>query len=117
MPTKARALEVTVTTFPKAGRRLRVSTAGGTLPRWRGDGGELYFQSGQTVMAVAVTPAPTEPAGVRLGLPQPLFDLPPNSTRWLPAEDGQRFLVNVQVAEGVPAPTTVMVDWPALLPQ
>ena len=64
-------------------------------------------------MAVAVTAAPSEPAGVRLGLPQKLFDLPPNSGVWLPAKDGQRFLVNLQVADAVPAPTTVMLNWAA----
>ena len=106
-------MEIYVTTFPKAGRRVRVSTAGGTVPRWRGDGGELYFQSGQAVMAVTVTPDAAEPAGIRLGPPQRLFEVPLNSGAWIPAKDGQRFLVNVQVADAVPAPTTVMVNWVA----
>ena len=92
---------------------MRVSTAGGSTPQWRGDGAELYFQSGQAVMAVTVAPAPTEPAGVRLGLPQKLFDLPPGSVAWQPAKDGQRFLVSVQVADAVPAPTTVVLNWAA----
>jgi serine/threonine protein kinase/Tol biopolymer transport system component len=105
------ATEVYVTTFPKASRLVRVSTAGGTAPRWRGDGAELYFQSGRSVMAVSVTPDPAEPAGVRLGQPKKLLDLPPNIGVWLPANDGQRFLVTVHVTDIVPAPTTVILNW------
>jgi Tol biopolymer transport system component len=105
------ATEVYVTTFPKAGRLVRVSTAGGLAPRWRGDGAELYFQSGRSVMAVSVTPDPAEPAGVRLGQPTKLLDLPPNIGVWLPTKDGQRFLVTVQVSDFVPAPMTVMLNW------
>ena len=107
------APEIYVTTFPKAGRRIRVSTAGGTAPRWSGDGAELYFQSGRAVMVVSVTPDSAEPVGLRLGLPHRLFDLPPNAAAWLPAKDGQRFLVDVQVADAVAAPTTVMLNWVA----
>lgn len=109
------ATEVYVTTFPKAGRLVRVSTAGGRAPRWRGDGAELYFQSGQSVMAVTVTPESSEPAGVRIGLPKKLFDLPLNAGAWLPAKDGQRFLVNLQSADAVVAPTTVLINWASLV--
>jgi hypothetical protein len=40
-----------------------------------------------------------------------LFDLPPNAAAGLPANDGLRFLVDVQVADAVAAPTTVMLNW------
>ena len=35
--------EVYVRSFPEAGRPLRVSTAGGSTPAWRGDGRELFY--------------------------------------------------------------------------
>jgi len=47
--------EVHVTPFPTGGARWQVSTAGGNLPRWRGDGRELYFLSlDDELMAAAV---------------------------------------------------------------
>ena len=36
------AMEVWVTSFPKPGQVFRISTAGGTFPRWRRDGRELF---------------------------------------------------------------------------
>jgi dipeptidyl aminopeptidase/acylaminoacyl peptidase len=30
--------------FGRAGERVRISTAGGRSPRWRGDGRELFFR-------------------------------------------------------------------------
>src|SRR5207245_38412 len=35
--------EVYVQSFPKAKRRVQISTAGGGFPQWRADGKELFF--------------------------------------------------------------------------
>src|SRR6185436_7255156 len=35
--------EVYVQPFPSADNELRISTAGGSQPRWRGDGKELFY--------------------------------------------------------------------------
>ena len=35
--------DIYIDSFPKPGSRLRVTTAGGTEPRWNRDGSELYF--------------------------------------------------------------------------
>ena len=58
--------------------RRRVSHDGGTSPRWRSDGKELFFisRSGQ-LMAAAVTPG----NNMELVAPQALFALPPSSPR------------------------------------
>ena len=40
------ANEVYVTTFPVPARRWQISIDGGTYPRWRGDGGELFYVKG-----------------------------------------------------------------------
>lgn len=46
------AFDVYVDSFPKAGARIRITTAGGTEPRWSHDGSELYFRRGSEIHAV-----------------------------------------------------------------
>ena len=43
--------EVYVRPFPEGGGREQVSTKGGRQPRWRGDGKELFYGEGDTLMA------------------------------------------------------------------
>jgi len=45
-------MEVYVQPFPQGGARHLVSLAGGLAPLWRSDGTELYYRSGQAVVAV-----------------------------------------------------------------
>ena len=56
--------EVYVQTFPASGGKWPVSTKGGTSPLWRGDGKELFYDSGDgKLMAVEVKTGGTfEPA-------------------------------------------------------
>ena len=64
--------EVYVESFPTPGRRVPVSTGGGTQPRWRRDQRELYFLSADgRLMAVPAN------LGVeaKLGIATPLFTL------------------------------------------
>ena len=105
--------EIYVTTFPKLGRPVRVSTDGGIGPRWRDDGTELFFESQRKVMAASIT-APGGTArdgGPTVGVPRELFALPENSNDWIPAKGGQRFLINMQETKGVPAPIQVVLNW------
>ena len=46
--------DVYVDAYPKPGSRVRVTTAGGTEPRWSADGRELYFRRGSAIHAVAL---------------------------------------------------------------
>ncbi|HUF78351.1 MAG TPA: protein kinase [Thermoanaerobaculia bacterium] len=97
------------------GRRIRVSRgARGVVPRWRGDGGELFYVSTDgwlTAIPVGAGDPPT------LGEPTPLFrvDLVGEDSFDVTA-DGQRFLV-----AGTPPtsslPITVALDWQAALPR
>jgi Tol biopolymer transport system component len=108
--------EIYVTTFPAPGRRVRVSTDGGTLPRWRDDGAELFFETKNQVVAVGVkTLAVPDGAAGGIGfhpeVPRPLFTLPEDHNSWIPSNDGRRFLVGVPVEKAVPAPITVMLNW------
>jgi eukaryotic-like serine/threonine-protein kinase len=47
--------EVYATEFPGPGRKIHVSTDGGTDPVWRRDGKELYYRNGDQMMAVVVS--------------------------------------------------------------
>ena len=106
--------EVYITTFPSAGRHVRVSTDGGSSPRWRDDGAEVFFTSAGKLMAATVAADPAAAStGVRLGAPRVLFELPKDAGAWLPARGGQRFLVNVEIAKSIPSPITVVINWHA----
>ena len=90
--------EVYVTSFPGASTRLQVSGGGGRTPRWRGDGRELYFVSGDgTLMAAAVdgTRSRFVVREVKPLFRVNIFDGPrTNLTAYDVSPDGQRFLVN-----------------------
>jgi eukaryotic-like serine/threonine-protein kinase len=49
--------EIYVVPFPNAGARVQVSTEGGSQPRWRRDGRELYYLSPEAKIMVAELPA------------------------------------------------------------
>ena len=51
-----RNTEVYLRSMDESGVRKVVSAGGGINPRWRADGRELFYESGQTLMSVAVTP-------------------------------------------------------------
>ena len=108
--TESGKTEVYVQRFQGNGERVQVSTAGGTSPRWRGDGRELFFLSSapnRQVMSVQVTTGETFTAGT----PAPLFKVELRSSLdFEVARDGQRFIINTNA--GVPAtPLTVVTGW------
>jgi Tol biopolymer transport system component len=114
--------EVFVMGFPEPGPPRQVSLAGGTQPRWRGDGRELFFLSPDSkLMAVGVN---TAHADITLGRPEPLFDAPMRwwlgwtswTTEYDVSSDGKRFLINV-VREERATPLTVILNWPKLIQQ
>jgi Tol biopolymer transport system component len=107
-------LEVYVQTLPATDRKWQISTGGGYEPRWRHDGRELYYLSDdRKLMAVPVT---TEP-GFTAGAPKALFQtgvpagVNPFRTNYVPAGDGQRFLVNTVRDDTGPEPITVVLHW------
>src|SRR3984957_1957760 len=99
--------EIYVTTYPTAAGKWQVSRGGGTEPRWRGDGKEMfYIGAGSTLMAVPVTSDGTFAAGNPTPLFRTQFRAQVSSTDQFSydvTKDGQRFVVNryakpVQVA-------------------
>ena len=107
--------EVYVAAFPGPGSKIQVSTTGGTEPRWRADGKELYyFARDNRLTAVEIT---TDGSAFDLGKSVPLFQarevwLPGTSTRYDVSKDGQRFLVFAPVAETSPATISLIINWP-----
>jgi serine/threonine protein kinase len=109
--------EIYVQDFPTGKQHTVVSTKGGQQPQWRGDGRELYYvQTDGTLMQVSVRPGERFDASA----PTALFKteiptiLNPYRMDYVPAADGQRFLMKVPVKETPPA-ITIVLNWPALL--
>jgi Tol biopolymer transport system component len=93
-------------------RRWQVSPNGGGLPRWRADGGELFYMtSGGRMMSVALHPSGTEFA---FDEPRLLFETRPIPKSWNlydVSRDGQRFLVNLPLEWSSSSPITVVTNW------
>jgi hypothetical protein len=92
-----------------------VSAGGGTKPRWRGAGGELFFLSGSNSMMSATIKRGTEFAP---SVPQRLFALDViGSDGWdyAVSDDGQRFMAMGYSGTGVEGSVSVIANWPATL--
>ena len=116
--------QVYVQSFPAGAGKFQVSTgAGGTQPRWRRDGKEIFYVAADgKLMAVDVTTAPNFQAGTPKALFDPRISLggPPAYTyfRYDVTADGKRFLANSAAgAQGSPVstPITVVLNWQAAL--
>ena len=106
--------EVNVRTVVRSDRQWQVSTTGGYEPRWRGDGGEIYYLSeDQKLMAVSVGLGPT------FGVPRALFQTKVSPgvnnyrTHYVASHDGQKFLLNTLTGDHSPMPITVVLNWTA----
>jgi Tol biopolymer transport system component len=95
--------------------KRQISTDGGTMPRWRADGRELFFiASDAKLMAAAVTastPAFDTASPVALfqtriagGAGQSV------KPQYAVSRDG-RFLINERVEESAPTPITLILNW------
>jgi len=105
--------EVYMQTFPGNGNRVQVSSAGGIMPRWRGDGREIYFITGNLkVAAVEITPKGDT---VQLGPLRELFPVSPLYPGGNPLDvtrDGKLFVVDT-IREGDTVPITLISNWDA----
>jgi serine/threonine-protein kinase len=98
--------EVYVAPYPGPGGRAQISTGGGSDPAWSSDGRELFFQSGNKLMAAAIETTPE----LRAGVPKAFFEGPFEGFDVAP--DGQRFvLVRVAYPNLPPRPLVVVPGW------
>ncbi len=87
--------EVYIRSFASPVRKWPVSIDGGSIPRWRRDGRELFYLAGARMMAVSVT---ATASGLSIGTPVMLFEDPAlawngsDAHRYDVSADGQRFL-------------------------
>ncbi len=106
--------EIYVTTFPGAQGKWQVSPGGGTEPRWRGDGKEIFYIDPKgTLTAVPVNAGETFSTGAA----SPLFQIhgraPVSNTdlyTYDVSKDGSRFLVNRYVKPDSVEPLTIVLN-------
>jgi eukaryotic-like serine/threonine-protein kinase len=103
--------EVYVQSYP-GGNRIPVSTGGGILPRWSPDGKELFYVTGDAVVAVAMRPDGS------FGAPRRLFDranflFNHRFQSYSVAPDGKRFLMIQRDPGSVPRQLNVILNWSA----
>jgi Tol biopolymer transport system component len=99
--------EVYVQSYPGGTNRIAVSDGGGATPRWSADGKELFYVTGDAVVAVAVRSDGT------FGAPHKLFD---RSNYYLKygydvSHDGKRFLMIRRDEGSVPHQLNVILNW------
>lgn len=103
--------EVYVQPFAGPGTKEKVSDVGGTAPRWRGDGAELYYRSQGRIMGVTLRERgrTLEAAPARK-----IVDLPPDSRAFEVTDDGQRFLTLVPTGPASDERLAVIAHWTEL---
>jgi Tol biopolymer transport system component len=108
--------EIYVTSFPGAAGKWQVSRGGGSEPRWRGDGKEIFYIASNGML----TAVPVSGEGsFSTGTPTPLFQTrgraPISSTdifSYDVSKDGRRFLVNRYVPPEHIPPLTILLNTP-----
>jgi serine/threonine protein kinase/Tol biopolymer transport system component len=92
------------------GGSVLVSRGGGTAPRWRGDGRELFYLAPNGKMMAVDVIAGQE---FRVGTPMSLFQTPAGAIVGDVTADGKRFLLVTPVGQSPSVPFTVVLNWTA----
>jgi serine/threonine protein kinase len=113
--------EVYVTPFPRGGSKFQVSAAGGSIPRWRRDGKELFYLAADSELMAAEVDG--SGSSFQVAAVRPLFhvllktgiarlDLSPTSDQigYDAGPDGKWFVVNAPPI-GNPPPITLITNW------
>ena len=89
---------------------LAQSVDGGSQPRWRGDGGELFYVAPDLkLMSVEVRPGTSFDYGMAKPLFQTRIDTYTGPNRYVVDRSGQKFLINIPIDEQIARPITVTV--------
>jgi len=103
--------EVYVASLASGGGKWQISTAGGSFPRWRRDGAEIFYLAPDNrLMAASVN---GKGSSFEVGAVTPLFETRAPSGggyQYDVSADGRRFLVN-SVREADSTPVTVVLNW------
>jgi Tol biopolymer transport system component len=114
MSNESGRFELYVQPYPGPGGKWQISTEGGTEPTWNPNGRELFYRSGDKMMAVDISTQPTFTAGK----PRVLFEgryepTPATFPNYDVSPDGKRFLMlkpSEQEAAG-PREINVVLNW------
>jgi serine/threonine-protein kinase len=106
--------EIYVQPYPGPGAKRQISTEGGTEPAWNPNGRELFYRSGDKMMAVEIASQPS----FNSGNPRVLFEgqyvpTPGTFPNYDVSPDGQRFLMlkPSESAEAAPTQINVVLNW------
>jgi serine/threonine-protein kinase len=106
--------EVYVQPYPGPGGKWQISTEGGTEPAWNSNGRELFYRSGDKMMAVEIATQQSFTAGK----PRVLFQgryvpSPATAPNYDVSPDGQRFMMLKPSEQEASAPTqiNVVLNW------
>ncbi len=105
--------EIYAQPFPGPGGKWQISTDGGIEPLWNPNGRELFYRSGNRMMAV---PVMTQPFSA--GRPAMLFEgdylaspFPQTGVTYDVTRDGQRFLMVKDIEQASATQINVVVNW------
>jgi Tol biopolymer transport system component len=104
--------EIYVRPYPGPGGQWQLSTGGGTEPLWNRNGREVFYRSGNALMAVDITTQ----SGFTHGTPGKLFEgeyVKGISHAYDVSPDGQRFLMikATEQAQAAPTQINVVLNW------
>jgi len=105
--------DIYIDTLPRAGARVRVTTAGGTEPRWNRDGTELFFRRGSEIHVVKLV---RQGSGIMVSSINRLFDAGAPVRSYDVSPDG-RFLLNLPVSTHTQSPITIVHHWQSAFAQ
>jgi Tol biopolymer transport system component/predicted Ser/Thr protein kinase len=106
--------EIYVQPYPGPGGKWQISTEGGKEAVWNPNGRELFYRSGNKMMAVDITTQPGISAGKSRMLFEGQYQPPPTtSPNYDVSSDGQRFLMLKPVEQTQVGPTqiNVVLNW------
>ena len=106
--------------FPGPGEPIPVTADGGTQPRWRPDGRELFYISPDEKLMALPVELSADGRRPRVLAPVPLFQTQisggavpgANRQQYSVSADGQQFLMSIRVADAeVAPPITMVLNW------
>jgi Tol biopolymer transport system component len=104
--------EVYVRPLLDGGEKWRISTNGGSQPRWSRDGKELFYVEGNTLLAVSVSTKPPFSFGAATRLfSDPNLDWNYGHPIYDVSADGRRFVLTEPVGESRQASIHVVQNW------
>ncbi len=108
--------EIYVAAFPGPGSRHQISTGGGSYPRWRADGNEIFYvgPNGRIIEAEVFRRLDGIELGGSQALPIPVV-VNNNSYMYDISADGRRFLVATPRERRSSVPLTLIQSWTAVL--